>query len=110
MPEEPLPVTVDTRYPQSNLAACMLPWTKSFELDEEVFRRHLQQTLDGGYQNVYILGTAGEGYALSEARFRHVVTIFANHMLRDGIHQGDLLNHKWWQFRSFRLRNATLFL
>ena len=86
MPEEPLPVTVDTRYPQSNLAACMLPWTKSFELDEEVFRRHLQQTLDGGYQQVYILGTAGEGYALSEARFRHVVTIFANHMLRDGIH------------------------
>ena len=76
---------MQTRYPQSNLAACMLPWTKSFELDEEVFQRHLQETLDGGYQNVYILGTAGEGYALSEERFQHVVTVFARHMVRDGI-------------------------
>ena len=73
------------RYPQSNLAACMLPWTESFELDEEVFQRHLQETLQGGYQNAYILGTAGEGYALSEERFRQVVTVFARQMVRDGI-------------------------
>ncbi len=63
----------------------MLPWNESYELDEAVFTRHLQETLDGGYQNAYILGTAGEGYALSEERFRHVVTVFARHMVRDGI-------------------------
>ena len=60
----------------------MLPWNESYELDEAVFTRHLQETLDGGYQNAYILGTAGEGYALSEERFRHVVTVFARHMVR----------------------------
>ena len=63
----------------------MLPWNESYELDEAVFTRHLQETLDGGYQNAYILGTAGEGYALSEERFRHVVTVFARQMVRDGI-------------------------
>ena len=43
--EEQLPVPAPTRYPQSNLAACMLPWTRSFELDEEVFERVRQVDL-----------------------------------------------------------------
>lgn len=78
-------MTVQTRYPQSNLAACMLPWTESFELDKDVFERHIQDALDGGYNRLYILGTAGEGYALSEPRFREVVEFFAAKTVGDGV-------------------------
>ena len=78
-------VSAQTRYPQSNLAACMLPWTESFELDTEVFERHIQATLDDGYRQLYILGTAGEGYALSEKCFCDVVEFFAARTVRDGV-------------------------
>ena len=73
------------RYPQSNLAACMLPWTEDFELDVPVFERHVQDAIDGGYKNIYLMGTAGEGYALNDARFRQVVDIFAGLTVRDGL-------------------------
>ncbi len=74
-----------TRYPQRNLAACMLPWTEDFRLDEPVFRAHVQSAIDGGYESIYLMGTAGEGYALSEDRFRQVVEIFSGMTVRDGL-------------------------
>ena len=74
-----------TRYPQSNLAACMLPWTEAFKLDEPVFRDQVQGAIDGGYKCMYLMGTAGEGYALSEDRFAHVVKIFASMTVREGL-------------------------
>ena len=73
------------RYPQNNLAACMLPWTEDFELDVPVFERHIQSTLDDGYSCLYLMGTAGEGYALTSDRFLQVVGIFAGLTVGDGI-------------------------
>ena len=73
------------RYPQNNLAACMLPWTESFELDVPVFERHIQSTLDDGYTCLYLMGTAGEGYAVDSRRFEQVVEVFAGLTVRDGI-------------------------
>ena len=73
------------RYPQSNLAACMLPWTEDFQLDVELFQQHVQSVIDDGYTSLYILGTAGEGYALGEARYRQVVDEFAKLTVRDGL-------------------------
>ena len=72
------------RYPQNNLAACMLPWTEDFELDVPVFERHIQSTLDDGYKCLYLMGTAGEGYALTRERFQQVVEIFAGLAVGDG--------------------------
>ena len=77
--------TIKTRFPQSNLAACMLPWTPEFKLDVPVFQRHVQQTIDLGYKNIYLMGTAGEGYALSDARFQEIVKLFAAQTVRDGL-------------------------
>ena len=74
-----------TRYPQNNLAACMLPWTEDFKLDETTFEAHIQSTIDGGYKCMYLMGTAGEGYALSDDRFKQVVEIFAGMTVRDGL-------------------------
>ena len=69
--------TVKKRYPRRRLAACMLPWTEKFELDVPVFEQQVQTAIDDGYESLYLMGTAGEGYALSEARFKQVVEIFA---------------------------------
>ena len=73
------------RYPQSNLAACMLPWTEDFELDVAVFEDHVQSTLDDGFTCLYLMGTAGEGYALDTGQFEQVVELFAGLTVRDGI-------------------------
>ena len=73
------------RYPQSNLAACMLPWTEDFQLDVPAFEEHVQDAIDGGYQSIYLMGTAGEGYALTDARFEQVVEVFAALAVGDGL-------------------------
>ena len=69
--------TVKKRYPRRNLAACMLPWTEKFELDVPLFEQQVQAAVDDGYESLYLMGTAGEGYGLSESRFKQVVEIFA---------------------------------
>ncbi len=74
-----------TRYPRSNLAACMLPWTKDFKLDVPVFEQHVGEALDGGYKNLYLMGTAGEGYALTDSQFKEVVTLFARLTVKPGL-------------------------
>ena len=73
------------RYPQANLAACVLPWTADFELDAPVFEQHIQDAVDANYTHIYLMGTAGEGYALSDTRFKQVVDIFAGLTVRDGL-------------------------
>ena len=40
--------TVQKRYPQNNLAACMSPWTEDFQLDVPVFEDHVQAAIDEG--------------------------------------------------------------
>lgn len=76
---------VKTRYPQSNLAACMLPWTEDFKLDVPVFEKHIQGAIDDNYKCIYLMGTAGEGYALNNDLFKQVVGVFAAMTVRDGI-------------------------
>lgn len=73
------------RYPQRNLAACMLPWTEKFELDVPVFEQHIQAAVDDGYESLYLMGTAGEGYALGESRFQEVVEVFAAETVGKGL-------------------------
>lgn len=76
---------VKTRYPQSNLAACLLPWDKDFQLDVAKFEQLIQSSLNDGYTCLYVMGTAGEGYALSENRFKQVVEVFAANTGQEGI-------------------------
>lgn len=76
---------VTTRYPRRNLAACMLPWTADFQLDVPAFEEHIQDAIEGGYESIYLMGTAGEGYALADRMFQQVVDVFAAVSVRDGI-------------------------
>ena len=74
-----------TRYPQSYLGACVVPWTPEFELDVKAFERHIDGTLDLGFKCLYLFGTAGEGYALTDGQFRQIVDVFAARTVQDGL-------------------------
>jgi len=76
---------IQQRYPRRHLAACELPWTPKFDLDEAVFERHVKSAIDSGHTSFYLMGTAGEGYALSDGQFRMIVEAFAAMSVRDGL-------------------------
>ena len=76
---------MQTRYPQSNLLACLVPWTKDFELDVPAFEEHLQSALNSNSKHIYLLGTASEGYALSDDLFKQVINVYAANTVIDGV-------------------------
>ena len=67
------------RFPACILASCCIPWDAEFMLMEDVFRQEIREVLRQT-PHIYILGTAGEGYALSEKQFDQVVGIFNEEM------------------------------
>lgn len=76
---------VPTRFPRANLAALLLPWTESFQFDVEAFDAHVEEALKAGYTHFYLMGTAGEGYAVSENQFQQIVRHFARRALAPGL-------------------------
>jgi len=73
------------RHPRSNLAACLLPWTERFELDVDAFVGHVRSVLGQGFTSVYVMGTAGEGYAVGDAIYKQVVRVFAGAAAAPGV-------------------------
>jgi dihydrodipicolinate synthase/N-acetylneuraminate lyase len=63
------------RYHQAVLVSCEVPWDENEKLIEPVFRQEIRHTL-ADFNNLYIFGTAGEGYAVDTARFQRIVDIF----------------------------------
>jgi len=58
------------------LATAVVPWTAGLEFDEERFRREVEAIALGLTRHIYIFGTAGEGYAVSEAQFDRIASAF----------------------------------
>lgn len=70
----------ECRYPEVILATCPIPWTEVGEFDEDNFRtavRHLRRDLT---PYLYLFGTAGEGYAVSDAQYIRVARVFREEM------------------------------
>ena len=59
------------------LVSCQIPWDENERLLEDLFREEIRMTLGRGFRDLYIFGTAGEGYAVDTPRFQRVVEIFA---------------------------------
>jgi len=76
---------VTTRYPQTILVACPVPWDESEEVIEPLFRESIRRVLADGYRDVYVFGTGGEGYAVDTRRFRQVLGIFREETTADDI-------------------------
>jgi len=58
------------------LATAVIPWTNHATFDETSFIREVRTIVSGLTPNIYIFGTAGEGYAVSERQFRSIATCF----------------------------------
>ncbi len=70
---------MEKRYPSCILATCCLPWTEDDTLDEGLFRRAIG-FIASHTPHIYVMGTAGEGYGVSERQFTDVVRIFSQTM------------------------------
>lgn len=69
-------MTAAKRYHQAVLISCEIPWDEHERLMEAVFRQEVRLVLSKGFNDLYIFGTAGEGYAVDTARFQQIVRIF----------------------------------
>ncbi len=73
------------RYPSCILAACCVPWNDDGTLAEEIFRREIRNLLTNLTRDIYLFGTAGEGYAVTDKQFDQIVRVF-----REETHQPDV--------------------
>ena len=68
------------RYPSGIMATCCIPWDTAGQFAEAIFRRGVKTTLAQGTKHLYVFGTAGEGYAVTDRQFDQIVTAFADEM------------------------------
>ncbi len=68
--------TEEARYPRVVLAAVCIPWAPDGAILEDVFREQVRLHLGAGIRHLYVFGTAGEGYAVTERQFDHVLQLF----------------------------------
>ncbi|WP_395751549.1 dihydrodipicolinate synthase family protein [Prosthecobacter sp.] len=73
------------RYRSCILATCCVPWNECFEFEEEIFRRSVRHQIESGIRDLYIFGTAGEGYAVTESQFDEVTNVFLDETKGDGV-------------------------
>ena len=69
------------RYHQAILVSCEIPWDENEQLLEDLFRREVREILGHGIPDVYVFGTAGEGYAVDRSRFERIVSVFREETL-----------------------------
>ena len=74
-----------SRYPQTILATCCVPWHEDGQVDEEIFRASIRTLIEQGLGDLYVFGTAGEGYAVNEQQFDDVMWIFVDELRGDGL-------------------------
>jgi len=71
------------RYPSCIMATCCIPWNDEGHFAEAVFRRGVRIALEGT-SHLYVFGTAGEGYAVTDRQFAQIVTTFVEEMRQAG--------------------------
>lgn len=55
--------------PTAILATAVVPWTERYEFDEAMFCRQVHTIANNLTRHIYVSGTAGEGYAVTEKQF-----------------------------------------
>src|SRR5207244_1351655 len=68
------------RFPSCILATCCVPWDERNQFAEPIFRRGVRSMLTAGTKHLYVFGTAGEGYAVTEQQFDRIVAAFSDEM------------------------------
>ena len=62
--------------PAAILATAVVPWTERYEFDEPCFRRQVHTLANRLTRHLYVFGTAGEGYAVTEPQFDQISRAF----------------------------------
>ena len=73
------------RYRSCVLATCCVPWQDDFTFAGEIFRRQVRHLIAQGISDLYIFGTAGEGYAVTETQFDEIAEAFLDETRGDGV-------------------------
>ena len=68
------------RYKQCILATCTVPWDENYNFAEDIFRKQIKHILRYGTKHIYIFGTAGEGYAVTDSQFNQITEVFYEEM------------------------------
>lgn len=63
------------------MSTCPIPWDDQGRFAEAIFRRSVQSSL-AGTKHLYVFGTAGEGYAVTDRQFDEIVAAFTDEMRR----------------------------
>jgi dihydrodipicolinate synthase/N-acetylneuraminate lyase len=66
------------------MVSALCPWDADERLDEAMFRREIAHCVAAGFRDIYVFGTAGEGYAVDSARFRRVIEVFGDALAGTG--------------------------
>ena len=64
------------RYPRVTLGTVCVPWNEDGSFAEPLFRQSVRALVRGGLRDLYLFGTAGEGYAVTDALFRRITGAF----------------------------------
>lgn len=78
-------MSTEPRYPRGILVSCEVPWDEHELFMEDIFRKQVQRFLTFGFRNIYIFGTAGEGYAVDGSRFRQIAQVFREEVRGEGV-------------------------
>ncbi|HRH96839.1 MAG TPA: dihydrodipicolinate synthase family protein [Prosthecobacter sp.] len=73
------------RYRRCILATCCVPWDEDFTFAGEIFRRQVRHLISHGIRDLYIFGTAGEGYAVTDRQFDEITRVFLDETRADGV-------------------------
>ncbi len=69
-------MNVSKRYPPVILATCPIPWTERDEFDDSLFSRVVVRLVKDFTPHVYLFGTAGEGYAVTDRQYKAILRTF----------------------------------
>src|ERR1700681_150353 len=75
---------MSTRYPRCILATAVIPWDEQGEFIEDLFRHQVRTLCANLTKHLYVFGTAGEGYAVSDRQFDRIVRVFHDEMKHNG--------------------------
>ena len=78
-------MSITKPYRSCVLATCCVPWNEDFTFAEEVFPRQVRRLIAHGISDLYIFGTAGEGYAVTETQFDEITRTFIEETRGDGV-------------------------
>ena len=73
------------RYRPCVLATCCVPWDEHHAFAEAIFRRSVRHLITQGIHDLYIFGTAGEGYAVTETQFDEITGVFLEETRDEGV-------------------------